>query len=76
MSALRAVMAADAVSLDFSKSPEARVEDLGVMVQGRTFEGCDVGPSSDGDGWSAYCLYRDHIVKRDPWTIHSGRSVS
>ena len=29
-----------------------------------------VGPSSAGDGWSAYALYKDHIVRRDPWTIY------
>lgn len=51
-------------------------KNLGSFVKGRTFyeeEGKGyalVGPSSAGDGWSAYALYRDHIVRRDPWTIY------
>jgi len=45
-------------------------EDFGEIVRGRTYEGCAVAPSANGDGWSAYLLYRDHIVRRDPWTIY------
>lgn len=51
-------------------------ENLGSFVRGRTFyeeQGKGyalVGHSTAGDGWSAYALYKDHIVRRDPWTIY------
>lgn len=50
--------------------PALEVELLGEPVRGRSFYECVVGPSSAGDGWSAYCLYKDHIVRRAPWTIY------
>ncbi|MAE63767.1 MAG: hypothetical protein CMJ18_05800 [Phycisphaeraceae bacterium] len=53
-----------------------KVERLGQPVRGRTFltgfpgkSGAVIGPSCSGEGFSAYCQYRDHIVKRDPWTV-------
>ena len=53
-----------------------KVEHLGQPVRGRNFftgfpgkSGAVIGPSCSGEGFSAYGLYRDHIVKRDPWTI-------
>ena len=45
-------------------------DDFGEVVRGRMFQACTVGPCTDGDGWSAYALYKDHIVPRDPWTIY------
>jgi hypothetical protein len=56
--------------------PKLPGENIGSFVIGRTFyeeQGkgyAVVGPSSAGDGWSAYALYKDHIVRRDPWTIY------
>ena len=51
-------------------APGADVEDLGVMVRGRSYMGEHLAPSTAGDGWSLYILYRDHIVKRGPWSVH------
>ena len=50
-------------------APVLEWEDLGVMVRGRTtVRGSPrLGLSTDKDGWSAYIVYRDHIVKRKPW---------
>jgi len=61
-------------TIDVSKAPPLEVRTLGDMVRGRTFFcqqnwGVVVAASSKGDGWSAYMLYSDHIVVRDPWTI-------
>ncbi|MBI3919973.1 MAG: hypothetical protein HY318_01045 [Armatimonadetes bacterium] len=50
--------------------PRLETDMLGQPVHGRSFYECVIGPSSAGDGWSAYCLYKDHIVRRDPWTIY------
>ena len=48
-----------------------RVDDLGPVVRGRStlrpFPA--VGLSAAGDGWSVYVGYRDHNVKREPWSI-------
>ena len=68
-------------SINESKNPETQnqsrlpVDNLVSFVRGRTFYqqpdkgNAVVGPSSQGDGWSAYILYKDHILRRDPWTI-------
>ena len=58
--------------MDESKNPGTQnqsrlpVDNLGSFVRGRTFYqqpdkgNAVVGPSSQGDGWSAYILYKDH----------------
>jgi len=61
-------------AFDVSKIPCIETEQLGPMVRGRSLLceqnwGVIVAASTKGDGWSAYMLYRDHIVVRDPWTI-------
>ena len=43
---------------------------LRAPVRGRSFCECVVASSSSGEGCSACCLYRDHIARRDPWTIY------
>ena len=57
--------------------PFLELADIGpFVVGGRTFysaptrrEGAVVGPSTAGNGWSAYVLYRDHIAYAEPWEI-------
>ncbi len=47
------------------------VRRFGSFVRGRaSFDHPVLGPSCAGDGVSAYLLFRDHIVRRDPWTIY------
>ena len=58
------------MSLNFHAVPEAEVDDFGVIVRGRSFWGEVLAPSTAGDGWSLFILFRDHIVKRGPWTVH------
>jgi len=50
--------------------PDAQAEDFGVMVRGRSFWGHALAPSTAGDGWSLYILFRDHVVRRGPWSVH------
>ena len=64
----------DALPLDVSRALRLAVEPLGEIIRGRSFFceqdwGAVVAASTEGDGWSAYLLYRDHIVVRVPWTI-------
>ena len=50
--------------------PLLSAESLGPFVRGRNcFSAPVLGPSCAGDGVSAYMLFTDHIVRRDPWTI-------
>jgi len=67
--------------LDLDRVPQLAAERLGGFVRGRALSGDRAAPlctpnwgalvaaSSTSDGWSAYILYRDHIVFRDPWTL-------
>jgi hypothetical protein len=51
--------------------PPLSAKALGPFVRGRNcFEAPVLGPSCADDGFSAYVLFRDHIVRRDPWTIY------
>jgi len=58
------------MSLHFGSCPNAQFDDFGAIVRGRSFWGEVLAPSADGDGWSLYILFRDHIVKRGPWSVH------
>ena len=67
-------MAMDPQTIDVTGVSAVKVEDLGSVARGRSFFceqnwGVVVAASTQGDGWSAYMLYRDHIVARDPWSI-------
>ena len=55
---------------DFSTADKLTVDDLGVVVRGRSYCGEVVAPSSAGSGWSVYAMYRCHIVRRGPWQIY------
>jgi hypothetical protein len=55
---------------DFSTADKLTVDDFGVVVRGRSYCGEVVAPSSAGDGWSVYAMYRCHIVRRGPWQIY------
>ncbi|PJB62234.1 MAG: hypothetical protein CO095_18995, partial [Armatimonadetes bacterium CG_4_9_14_3_um_filter_58_7] len=64
------------MSTDRTPLPPLSFEDSAVTIRGRSFWGEAVAPSvahtsrTTGDGWSLYILYRDHIVKRGPWSVH------
>jgi hypothetical protein len=58
------------VPLGFRAAPEPQTDDFGVIVRGRSFTGEALAPSTAGDGWSLYVLFRDHIIKRGPWSVH------
>lgn len=56
--------------LDYGSAPAVQLDDFGTIVRGRSFWGEVLAPSTAGDGWSLYILFRDHIVKRGPWSVH------
>jgi len=56
--------------IDFSTASNLDVDDFGVIVRGRSYWGEALAPSTAGDGWSLYILFRDHIVRRGPWSVH------
>lgn len=58
------------MSIDRANLPPLNFEDSGVAIRGRSFWGESLAPSTAGDGWSLYILYRDHLVKRGPWSVH------
>ena len=58
------------MDLDFSTAPDAAIEDHGIQARGRSFWGEVLAPSTASDGWSLFILFRDHIVKRAPWSVH------
>lgn len=57
------------ITVDYSKVPEAVVEDLGIVAVGRTGGMAILAPSSDGNGTSAWMCYYDHAYVRDPWQV-------
>ena len=50
--------------------PDVQVDDFGVIVRGRSFWGEVLAPATTGDGWGLFILFRDHIVRRGPWSVH------
>ena len=58
------------MTIDFSTAPDLDMDDFGVIVRGRSYWGGALAPSTAGDGWSLYILFRDHIVRRGPWSVH------
>jgi len=58
------------MKLTYTTTPGPTFKDYGVMVRGRSFWGEVLAKSTAGDGWSLFTLFRDHIVKRERWSVH------